>query len=256
MEPVVSPKSENSRELIYSLSDVTKTRVAKGVAFHLSVPNLQIACGEKILLIAESGCGKSTLLDVLALISQPTTAKIFNFHPHEIPDAVEISENWNSKSKGLNRISNLRKKHIGYVMQMGGLLPFLTVQENINISREVLGLPEDGTAEKLARKLHISTHLKKLPTTLSLGERQRVAICRALAHQPDVVIADEPTASLDPFSAETVLEMFIDLVDELDTTLILASHSWQHVKKLGLRRLSHNSERAPGTKTMHTVISG
>lgn len=254
MVSAVSPNADESEELLYNLSDVTKTRVAKGVAFHLSVPKLQIGYGEKILLIAESGCGKSTLLDLLALISQPTTSQSFNFHPQDITDAVEVSQHWNAK--GLNKISDLRKKHIGYVMQMGGLLPFLSVKENINISREVLGLPDDGTAEKLARKLHISSHLKKLPSTLSLGERQRVAICRALAHKPDVVIADEPTASLDPFSAETVMEMFIDLVDELDTTLILASHSWHHIKKLSLRRLSHRSERLPGTSTMHTTITG
>ncbi|MEE9412204.1 MAG: ATP-binding cassette domain-containing protein [Methylococcales bacterium] len=254
MKPVVSTKPDSNKNLIYSLSDVTKTRVAKGVAFHLSIPNLQIAPGEKILLIAESGCGKSTLLDLLALISQPTTSQSFSFHPREIENAVEIHEHWSNK--GLNRISNLRKKHIGYVMQMGGLLPFLSVKENINISREVLGLPEDGTAENLAERLHIASHLKKFPNTLSLGERQRVAICRALAHKPNVVIADEPTASLDPFSAASVLEMFIDLVEELDTTLILASHSWQHVKKLGLRRLSHSSERYEGTSTMHTMISG
>ncbi len=254
MVSAVSPNADESKALLYNLSDVTKTKVAKGVAFHLSVPKLQIGYGEKILLIAESGCGKSTLLDLLALISQPTTSQNFNFHPQDITDAVDVSQHWNAK--GLNKISGLRKKHIGYVMQMGGLLPFLSVKENINLSREVLGLPDDGTAEKLARKLHISSHLKKLPSTLSLGERQRVAICRALAHKPDVVIADEPTASLDPFSAETVLEMFIDLVDELDTTLILASHSWHHIKKLGLRRLSHRSERAPGTSTMHTTITG
>ena len=249
-----STNADNSEKLLYHLTDVTKTRVAKGVAFHLSVPNLKIGYGEKISLIAESGCGKSTLLDLLALISKPTTSQSFNFHPQEITEAADISQHWNKK--GLNKISNLRKRHIGYVMQMGGLLPFLTVKENINLSREVLGLPEDGTTERLAHKLHISSHLKKLPNTLSLGERQRVAICRAMAHKPDVVIADEPTASLDPFSAETVLEMFIDLVDELDTTLILASHSWHHVKTLGLRRLSHRSERSPGTSSMHTTITG
>ncbi len=254
MEPVVIPDINQDNNLIYSLTDVTKTMHSRGVTFQLSVPSLEIACGEKIALIAESGCGKSTLLDLLALISRPSTASSFNFHPHGITNPVEVSQHWGYK--GLNKISNLRKNHIGYVMQMGGLLPFLTVRENINLSREVLGLPNDGTAEKLARKLHISSHLKKLPGSLSLGERQRVAICRALAHNPAVVIADEPTASLDPFSADTVLRMFINLVEELDTTLILASHSWQYVKKFGLRRLSHHSQRLSGTRTMHTTITG
>ncbi|HFD12841.1 MAG TPA: ATP-binding cassette domain-containing protein [Crenotrichaceae bacterium] len=240
--------------MLYNLSEVTKTRVSRGVAFHLSIPSLHIATGEKIALIAESGCGKSTLLDLLALISQPTTSGYFNFHPQGIDETVDISKQWGGS--GFDRISDLRKHHIGYVMQAGGLLPFLTVKENINLSREVLGLPEDGTALKLARKLHISSHLKKLPDALSLGERQRVAICRALAHNPAVVIADEPTASLDPFSADAVMKMFVELVEELDTTLIVASHSWQYVKKFGLRRLSHHSQRLPGTRTMHTTISG
>ncbi len=253
MESVL-PNSLQEKDLMYSLSDVTKTMVSRGVAFHLSVPSLQIGTGEKIALIAESGCGKSTLLDLLALISKPTTSVNFNFHPQAINDPIDVSRQWGYKNH--TKISNLRKTHIGYVMQMGGLLPFLTVQENINLSREVLGLPDDGSAVRLARKLHISSHLKKLPHNLSLGERQRVAICRALAHNPSVVIADEPTASLDPFSADAVMKLFVELVEELDTTLILASHSWQYVKKFGLRRLSHKSERLSGTLTMHTTITG
>lgn len=254
MASTVLSQSDQNKVMVYSLSNVTKKLVSRGVTFHLSIPDLQIDACEKIALIAESGCGKSTLLDILALISRPTTSDNFNFHPEILTDAVDISSCWNHKS--LNKISGIRKQHIGYVMQMGGLLPFLSVKENINLSREVLGLPDDGTAAKLARKLHVSTHLKKLPQTLSLGERQRVAICRALAHNPAVVIADEPTASLDPFSADAVMELFIDLVEDMGTTLILASHSWQFVKKFGLRRLSHHSERLPGTRTMQTTITG
>ena len=239
---------------LYNLSDITKTMESGGIRFQLSVPHLNIARGEKIAIIAESGCGKSTLLDMLAFISQPTTSDQFEFYPSALTDPVEVDRYWQNNDQ--NSISDLRKSHIGYVMQIGGLLPFLTVRENINLSRDVLGLPDDGTAVELAQKLHISSHLKKLPGNLSLGERQRVAICRALAHNPSVVIADEPTASLDPFSADIVLKMFVDLVEELGTTLILASHSWQYVKRFGLRRLSQESRSDSTTRTMFTTIKG
>ncbi|MCB1801127.1 MAG: ATP-binding cassette domain-containing protein, partial [Gammaproteobacteria bacterium] len=160
------------------------------------------------------------------------------------------------KKRQMNKLGDLRKQHIGYVMQTGGLLPYLTVRDNMSLSRSVLGMAEDDSVESLARELGIARHLDKLPSTLSVGERQRVAIGRALAHQPSIVIADEPTASVDPFAAEKIMALFIELAEERDITVVVASHAWRHIKQLGLRRLAHHTQRSKDGRTTETVVNG
>lgn len=240
--------------IIYHLRDVVRDRESTGVSFCLRVPSLQIHQGEKIALIGESGCGKSTLLDMLAFISQPSSIGAFRFRPENTGEPIDVGEFW--RKRGLNRLGDLRKRYIGYVMQTGGLLPYLTVRDNMNLSRSVLGLPNDRTVDDLARELGIARHLDKLPATLSTGERQRVAIGRALAHQPSIVIADEPTASVDPFAAEKIMSLFIGLAEERNITVVVASHAWRHIKRLGLRRLAHHTQRSADGKTTETVVNG
>ncbi len=253
-----------SGALIYHLRDVIKTRESEGVAFRLNVPSLQIAQGEKIALIGESGCGKSTLLDMLSFILQPSSVGSFRFRPQNSGEAekkqannlepIDIKRYWDRGKQ--NTLGDLRRHHIGYVMQTGGLLPYLSVKDNINLSRNVLGMKDDGTAERLAKELGIHHHLNKLPEDLSTGERQRVAIGRALAHYPSIVIADEPTASVDPFAAEKIMSLFLELVEEMHITVIVASHAWQHIKRLQLRRLSHHTQRSGDGTVTETVVKG
>jgi putative ABC transport system ATP-binding protein len=245
---------EFGQSLIYLLHDVVKTRQAEGIAFRLRVPNLRIDRGEKIALIGESGCGKSTLLDTLAFILQPSSAGAFHFCPNGDGEPVDVNAYW--KHDKINKLGDMRKQHIGYVMQTGGLLPYLTVRNNMNLCRSVLGMEQDGTVEHLAEELGIASHLGKLPDALSTGERQRVAIGRALAHRPAIVIADEPTASLDPYAAQKAMSLFIGLADEFNSTVILASHAWRHIKELGLRRLSHRTRHSKDRKLTETVVRG
>lgn len=241
--------------LIYHLRDVVKTREAEGAAFRLRVPSLQIAMGEKIALIGHSGCGKSTLLDMLAFILRPSDMGAFRFRPERTGEAIDIAEYW-AKSRQ-NALGDMRKQYIGYVMQTGGLVPYLSVRENICLSRNLLNMAHnDRAVEELAGHLGIRHHLDKLPSTLSTGERQRVAIGRALAHRPSIVIADEPTASLDPIAAEKIMNLFIELVDELNITVIVASHAWHHIKRLGLRQLSHRTQKADDGRLTETVVTG
>ncbi len=233
------PKGANG-VLIYHLREVIKTRQAEDANFRLSVPSLQIGLGEKIALIGESGCGKSTLLDILAFLSQPSEASSFRFRPESKEESLDVVSYW--KKGKLNLLGDLRKQQMGYVLQTGGLLPYLTVRENLSLSRRLLHMPEDSTVDDLSHDLGINRHLNKLPAQLSTGERQRVAIGRALAHRPSIVIADEPTASLDPMAAENIMALFIELVESMNITVIVASHAWHHVKRLGLRRLSLTSQ--------------
>lgn len=246
--------AESRQSTIYLLRDVVKNREAKGVAFRLRVPHLHINRGEKIAVIGESGSGKSTLLDMLAFILQPTTAGSFRFRPDDDREPSDVDASW--QADNFNVLGDMRKHHIGYVMQTGGLLPYLSVYDNINLSRSVLGLGRDGTVEHLAEMLGIANQLKKRPDALSTGERQRVAIGRALAHRPAIVIADEPTASLDPYAAESVIALFLALAEEFNSTVILATHAWRHIKELGLRRLSHRTTHSEDRKLTETVVHG
>jgi len=251
-EPAATPESR--RPPIYLLHDMVKHREARGVAFQLRVPSLRIDQGEKIALIGESGSGKSTLLDMLAFILQPSAAGTFLFCPDDGKDTIDVGACWQNDK--LNILGDMRKRHIGYVMQTGGLLPYLSVRDNINLSRSVVGLRRDGTVEHLAESLGIASQLGKLPDALSTGERQRVAIGRALAHRPTIVIADEPTASLDPYAAENVMSLFLGLAEEFNSTVILASHAWRHIKELGLRRLAHRTTHTEDCKLTETIVHG
>ena len=239
---------------IYHLRNVVLDRKSEGVSFRLNVPSLQIRQGEQIAVIGESGCGKSTLLDILAFIAKPSAIDSFRFRPNLADSPIDIGALW--KKNQLNELGDMRKQHIGYVMQTGGLLPYLTVRENMDLCRNVLKMKKDDTVETLARELGIARHLDKLPGTLSTGERQRVAIARALAHQPSIVIADEPTASVDPFAAEKIMALFMELAEDRNITVIVASHAWRHIKRLGLRRLAHHTSRSEDGRTTETVVNG
>lgn len=226
--------SSKKQTLLYKLFKVSRSRGPENARFKMFIQNLRIHQGDKIAFIGESGCGKSTLLDILAFIAQPSQCESFNFYlDHQRP--VDIFSEW--QKKHIDPLSQLRKRFIGYVMQTGGLLPYLNVKENILLSREILDMPrEDNMVYQLITELKLERHLDKSPTVLSIGERQRVAIARAIAHNPKIVIADEPTASLDPYSAKVVMGLFINLAEQFNITLIIASHDWQPLKSFGLHR--------------------
>jgi ABC-type dipeptide/oligopeptide/nickel transport system ATPase component len=98
--------------------------------------------------------------------------------------------------------------------------------------------------------------MKEYPHQLSGGMRQRVMIAVAIACNPKIVIADEPTASVDPFAAEKIMSLFLELVEEMHITVIVASHAWQHIKRLDLRRLSHHTQRSEDGSVTETVVKG
>lgn len=238
---------------VYRINSLQKLRRAEGAEFRLHVPELNIQPGEKIALVGPSGCGKSTLLDVLAMVLSPSRVGTFTFSPHG-DENNDIAQYW--AGNRLNKLSWLRKHHIGYVLQTGGLLPFISVRNNIDLSCKLLSLNSQKRIESLARKLGIRRQLDKLPSMLSVGERQRVAIARALIHRPSIVIADEPTASLDPSTAEKIMSLLMRLTDELGLTMIVASHDVQFMQRLGLRQINHHLNKLQSDSVVESVFTG
>ncbi len=239
--------------LVFKLRDVRKLRIAEGANFCLVVPQLDIAAGEKVALVGESGCGKSTLLDMLVMVLRPSSVNEFVFAPDgKVPLDVWLA--W--ETSRWNVLSDLRKQYMGYVLQTGGLLPFLTVWDNINLSRQILSMPDDGTVRALAKTLGIRRQLNKLPGILSVGERQRVAIARALAHRPPIVLADEPTAAVDPVQAKKIMGVFLGLAEELGTTVIVASHNTQFVVQLGMRPVRQIFRPSKKKGVINSVFQG
>jgi putative ABC transport system ATP-binding protein len=225
--------------VVYNLKNVVKERLSHGIGFRLIVPDIQISAQENIALIGHSGCGKSTLLDMLALILRPDDSAQFNLHPID-GDNHDIGDLWQRQKQ--SQLSQIRKRHIGYVLQSGGLLPYLTVRENIELPRKLLGLPDDDSINSISKVLGIHRQLDKLPGFLSAGERQRAAFARALSHRPSVLIADEPTSALDPITAQKIMAVVMEVIRGLKITLITASHDWAHVYKMELRTLRQEAE--------------
>jgi putative ABC transport system ATP-binding protein len=238
--------------VIYSLKNVVKERLIDGVGFRLLVPEIQIRAQENIALVGHSGCGKSTLLDMLALILRPDDCDEWIVHPID-GDIHDIAKLWRRDKQG--QLAQIRKQHIGYVLQSGGLLPYLTVRENIELPRKLLKLPDDDSIVSISKVLGIERQLDKLPGLLSAGERQRASFARALSHRPTILIADEPTAALDPITAQKIMAVVMEVIKGLKITMITASHDWAHVYKMELRTLKLESETVEGGNVYQSRFS-
>jgi len=213
-----------------SLREVRKTRGEGAQRYSLEVPRLSLAPGEQWAVVGPSGCGKSTLLDLLALVLAPDRAGLFVYD--DAAGELDIAALWRQGRH--DRLATLRSRQLGYVLQTGGLLGFLDVRGNIALSRRLLGLKDDGSVQRLAEQLEIADQLDKKPQALSVGQRQRVSCARALAHGPRLLLADEPTAALDPLNAGRVMQLLLNQARGQGACCVIATHDEALVRELGV----------------------
>ena len=217
--------------LLLEVEDLYAVRGSQEGGFKVHLPQLRLVRGEVAAIVGESGCGKSTLLESLGLLLQPQRIGRFMLGQPAMNLAVDVLAGHESV------LARVRAQQMGFVLQNGGLLPYLSVRENIALPRRMLGLPLSvDFVEEAIDVLRLRHLLNSAPSALSIGERQRVACVRALAHQPQVLLADEPTAALDPTTARTLFGLLLDLVQRLGISALVVSHDWSLVRSFGLTR--------------------
>lgn len=176
---------------------------------------LDLTGGDSVAVVGPSGSGKSTLLQILGTLDHPDsgTVAIDGINPFEL---------------GENELAKFRNKKIGFVFQDHHLLPQLTVIENVLVPSLASGRPDQqdvARAEELIEAVGLGNRLGHLPSELSGGERERVAIARSLLMQPSLILADEPTGNLDRKTADSITALLLDLQKQSGAILIAVTHS-------------------------------
>ena len=193
------------------IKGVTKSfgslQVLKGI-------DLRIEKGEVVSIVGPSGAGKTTLLQILGTLDKPDNGSV-------VVDGIETS------TLSTNKLSEFRNKHLGFVFQFHQLLPEFTAIENIMIPAYIAGMKNKearSRAEELLEFMGLSNRANHKPNELSGGEKQRVAVARALMNNPAVILADEPSGSLDSKNKEELHKLFFDLRDKFGQTFVIVTH--------------------------------
>lgn len=210
-EPVQSRSVPPRGEILASAREVWKSFDHGRIAV-LQAVNIEVRAGELVSLWGASGSGKSTLLHLLGGLDLPDRGdlRVCGLDPRAEKDRLE-----------------LRRKHLGFVFQLHNLIPDLTVRENIRVPALAVGRPIDETEARvnvLAERVGLAHRLNHRIQDLSGGERQRTAICRALMNSPRLLLADEPTGSLDEKTGDTVFALMRSLAEEERIAVLLATH--------------------------------
>ncbi len=184
--------------------------------------SLKLDAGRSLAVVGPSGCGKSTLLNIIGALDQPTSGQV-------LFDARDLAK------LGEKQLAQIRNREIGFVFQLHHLLPQCTVLENVLIP--TLAHEDKSGAEEravdLLKRVGLGSHMQYRPGQLSGGQRQRVAVVRALINRPKLLLADEPTGSLDRSASENVAELLAELNQSEGVALVAVTHSMQLAKRIG-----------------------
>lgn len=210
-------KTENVIEL-KNVSKIYKMDNNEVVA--LNNVNLKFRKSELVAIVGPSGSGKSTLLHIIGLLDKPTKGEVF-------------IEGKRTSTLNEKEISELRNKKIGFVFQFFNLYPTLTALENVELPMMIAGIDEKERkerAKKLLEEVGLIKFKDHLPSQLSGGQRQKVAIARAMANDPSYILADEPTGNLDSKSGEEIIRIFRNLNEKYGKTIIVVTHNLEIIK--------------------------
>ena len=185
-------------------TDGSTTKVLNGITY-------EVGKGEKIVIVGPSGSGKTTLLNVLSGLDIPTSGEII------YNDKEKISK-YSSR-----KLTKFRKKHLGFIFQTYNLLEHLNVKENVMVGRKLGKNKID--IDEIIDVVGLTKHNKKYMHELSGGEQQRVSIARAIAKNPEIMFADEPTGALDEKTGKKVLRTLVDVNKKYNTTMIIVTHN-------------------------------
>jgi len=223
----VQETSSNGKTAVISLRHVTKTFTKGGTKVTpLHDVSLDIFAGEFVSLMGPSGSGKSTLLNLIAGIDKPTQGRLSVFGE----DITDWSE---------DDLAEWRTRAVGYIFQQFNLMPVLTAYENVELPLLLLKLSareRRRLAETALDIVGLTDRASHFPRQMSGGQEQRVAVARALATDPQVILADEPTGNLDRESAEAIMELFRELNQRFGKTIVIVTHD-PHVAATASRQL-------------------
>lgn len=224
--------------------------------FRLSLPALALAPGEVLGLTGASGTGKTLLLELLGLLRRPDPGGFY-----KVAGGGDLAGLWRGgralgpglgRALGRGRLAAARARHFGFVPQTGGLMPFLDVRANIALSQQISARPDPALVARLIERLGLGPVAGLRPDRLSIGQRQRVSIARALAHRPAILIADEPTAALDPPTALEAMALLIGAAMDSGAAVVISSHDHGLLARFPLRRAhlaTQPQSDAPGLLT-------
>jgi len=199
--------------MLLTATNIHKTfQTADGPFDVLRGIDLQLGAGETLALTGESGSGKSTLLHLIGGLDVPDKGQI-------VIDGADIAQMDDTAR------ANVRCGSVGVVFQQFNLIPSLRVADNIAFQARLAGQHDPDWVADLADRMGLTPQLRKYPEQLSGGQQQRVAIARTLAPKPKLVLADEPTGNLDEATAETVMDLMLELVAETQAGLLMVTHS-------------------------------
>lgn len=185
--------------------------------------SLDVAAGASVAFVGPSGSGKSTLLNIIGGLDTPTSGSV-------LLDGTELAQ------ASENELVRIRSRDIGFVFQLHHLLPQLTVLENVLLPTLALkgSNTADVRAQELLDRVGLGDHMQHVPAQLSGGERQRAAVVRAMINKPKLLLADEPTGSLDQASSKNLADLLAELNKEEKVTLIVVTHSIDLANKMQL----------------------
>jgi putative ABC transport system ATP-binding protein len=184
-----------------------------GTVWVLKGLDMEIKCGQLAILKGRSGSGKTTLMNILSALDYPTEGEVF----FQGADITKMNE----KERSL-----MRRNKIGFVFQSVALVPMMTAYENVEFALRLAGYKGNrkARAEECLKIVGLGKRMDHMPQELSGGEQQRVAIARAIAHKPEIIFADEPTAELDTNTGLQVMKIFKDLVELEGVTIVMTTH--------------------------------